>query len=145
MFCKLQSQIDIWSSPEGKAKLKTEKEIWESDYNKFQNLYPQEITLGELQSTTIPDLEKQVKDETRQIEEISEEVEENKSRVARARVATRDLQTLKSAASMVTRTLGEISDLKSDIGRLEKDLEASGSLKTVEDVQREVEQISSEM
>jgi len=65
--------------------------------------------------------------------------------VQRAKIAARDLQTLKSAASLVTRTLGEIKDLKSDISRLERDLESSGSLKTVEDVQNEVDHISNEM
>lgn len=63
----------------------------------------------------------------------------------RAKIAARDLQTLKSAATLVTRTLSEIKDLKSDVSRLERDLESSGSLKTVEDVQHEVDQITTEM
>lgn len=63
----------------------------------------------------------------------------------RAKLASRDLQTLKSAAAMVTRTLTEVRDLKSDISRLERDLESSGSLKTVEDVQREAEVVTNEM
>lgn len=46
---------------------------------------------------------------------------------------------------MVTRTVGEIRDLKVDIQRLERDLQGSGSLKTVEEVQREVDKISSDM
>lgn len=112
---------------------------------KLQKLLPTEVALNDLKSIEIPDLERQIKDETTQIEQVSDEVEECKSRVAKARVATRDLQTLKSAASLITRTLGEIRDLTSDISRLERDLEASGSLKTVEDVQREVDIISNEM
>lgn len=79
------------------------------------------------------------------MDQVTEEVEEAKSRVQRAKVAARDLQTLKSAASLVSRTLNEVKDLKSDITRLERDLQATGSLKTVEDVQREVDQISNEM
>ena len=61
------------------------------------------------------------------------------------RTGARDLQTLKGAASLVTRNIGEIEDLKADISRLERDLESSGSLKTIEDVQREVDQASNEM
>jgi DNA repair protein RAD50 len=41
--------------------------------------------------------------------------------------------------------LSEIKDLKTDILRLERDLESSGSLKTVEEVQHEVDNISNEM
>jgi hypothetical protein len=46
---------------------------------------------------------------------------------------------------MITRTLGEVKDLRTDIGRLERDLESTGTLKTVEDVQHEVDQISNDM
>jgi DNA repair protein RAD50 len=60
-------------------------------------------------------------------------------------LAVRDLNTLKGAASLISRTLSEIKDLKTDILRLERDLESSGSLKTVEEVQHEVDNISNEM
>lgn len=63
----------------------------------------------------------------------------------RAKIAARDLQTLKGAATLVTRTLREINDLKSDIARLERDLQSSGSVKTVEDVQHDVDHITNEM
>jgi DNA repair protein RAD50 len=96
-------------------------------------------------SDDIPALECQVEKENAAIQPVAEEVEQNKSRVARAKVATRDLQTLKSAASLVSRTLAEVRDLKTDIARLERDLEASGSLKTVEDVQREMDSINIEV
>lgn len=52
---------------------------------------------------------------------------------------------MKSAAAVLTRTVGEIKDLKVDIQRLERDLQGSGSLKTVEEVQREIDKLSSEM
>lgn len=63
----------------------------------------------------------------------------------RAKIGARDLQTLKGAASLVTRNLSEIKDLTSDISRLERELESTGSVKTVEDVQREVDQVTNEM
>lgn len=66
-------------------------------------------------------------------------------KVQRAKLAVRDLQTLKGAAALVTRTLGEIKDLKGEVSRLERDLESTGSLKTVDEVQQEVTTISNEM
>jgi len=68
-----------------------------------------------------------------------------KSKLQRAKIAVRDLSTLKSAASFLTRILGEIKELKVDIARLERDLESSGSLKTVEEVQQEVDALSNDM
>lgn len=63
----------------------------------------------------------------------------------KAKLASRDLQNMRSAATVVTRTVGEIKDLKVDIQRLERELHGTGSLKTVEDVQRELDKLSSEM
>lgn len=45
---------------------------------------------------------------------------------------------------MMTRLVGEIEDLTSDVQRLERDLKSTGSLKTVDDVQREIDQISND-
>lgn len=70
---------------------------------------------------------------------------QTKVKLQRAKLAARDLQTLKNAATLVTRTLGEIKDLKVEVGRLERDLESSGSLKTVDEVQHEVTLIGNEM
>lgn len=63
----------------------------------------------------------------------------------KAKLACRDLQTLKSAAAIMTRTVSELKDNKADIERLERALQSSGSLKTVEDVQHEVEIVSNAM
>lgn len=46
---------------------------------------------------------------------------------------------------MISRTLGETKDLSTDINRLERDLESTGTLKTVEEVQHEVDLISNNM
>ena len=117
-------------------------------------------TIAELSERVIPPLEKQVDEEGAQIEKVQVEVEEvrpvlrqtmlrtdlqAKVKVQRAKVVSRDLQTLKNAASLVSRTLDEIKDLQTDISRLERDLESTGSLKTVEEVQAEVDQLTSDM
>lgn len=57
----------------------------------------------------------------------------------------RDLGNLKNVASIISRTLNETKDLKGDIARLERDLESTGTLKTVEEVQHEVDLISNDM
>ncbi|ORY30598.1 hypothetical protein BCR39DRAFT_529095 [Naematelia encephala] len=112
---------------------------------KRRELLSMSATARELREVTIPNLEKQVGEETSQLEKMQEEVEEAKQRLQRARIAIRDLQTLKGAAALVSRTLGEIADLKSDISRLERDLASSGSLKTIDEVQQEVDNLSNEI
>jgi DNA repair protein RAD50 len=65
--------------------------------------------------------------------------------VQAAKLAVRDLHSIKSAAVIMTRLVGEIDDLTASVQRLERDLQSTGSLKTVDDVQREIEQIANEM
>lgn len=45
----------------------------------------------------------------------------------------------------MTRLVGEIDDLRASVQHLERDLQSTGSLKTVDDVQCEIEQIANEM
>lgn len=125
--------------------MEEERDTWQGNYDMFQRLLPTEQTLVELKTKTIPDLERRIADDTKEIDAVMADGEVVKNRAAEAKRAVRDLQTLKAAASLVSRTLGEVKDLQGDIARLERDLEASGSTKTVEDVQREVDQISTEM
>ena len=61
--------------------------------------------------------------------------------MSRAKVVTRDLQNMRSAAQTISKNMSEAERLKVDIQRTEALLEASGSLKTADDVQREIEVI----
>ncbi|GFZ50594.1 Hydrolase acting on acid anhydrides [Saitozyma sp. JCM 24511] len=141
----VETQIQKLTSDAGMKEQQEELEQWQAEGDKFRNLLPSESTLKELKNKTIPSLEKQVADESAQLDAVQEEVEEAKAKLQRAKIAARDLQTLKGAATLVTRTLSEVKDLKSDIERLERELQSTGSLKTVEDVQQEVDQASNDI
>lgn len=52
-----------------------ELEQWQAEGDKFRNLLPSESTLKELKNKTIPSLEKQVADESAQLDAVQEEVE----------------------------------------------------------------------
>lgn len=45
----------------------------------------------------------------------------------------------------MTRTVGEMKDLKAEIESLERQLASSGSLKTLDEVEREIDVISNDM
>ena len=142
------------------SELVQDEKTWQEELQKRRNLQISASTIEELQERVIPPLEKQVEDESAQVETLQQEVEDvcgfkeiirpsshqqTKLRVQRAKNAARDLLALKSAATLVSRTMSEMKDLNADIARLERDLESSGSLKTVEDVQQEVDQLSNDM
>nr|XP_031864453.1 uncharacterized protein CI109_000367 [Kwoniella shandongensis]KAA5531525.1 hypothetical protein CI109_000367 [Kwoniella shandongensis] len=140
----VQRKIDSYS-PEGLREYKEEEEQWNGVLQSLRRLQPSVAQCAELKENTIPALEKQVEEESAKLEKVQEEVEDAQNKVSRAKVVMRDLQNLKNAASLVSRTLSEVKDLRSDISRLERDLESSGSLKTVEEVQREADAVTNEI
>ncbi|OCF37294.1 DNA repair protein RAD50 [Kwoniella heveanensis BCC8398] len=140
----VQSRIDSYS-PEGLKEYKEEEEQWSGVLQSLRKLQPSLAQCAELRMNVIPGLEDQVKEESAELDKVQEEVEEAKTKVQKAKIASRDLQNLRNAAALVSRTLAEVKDLRSDILRLERDLESTGSLKTVEEVQKEVDQVSNEI
>nr|XP_018262086.1 DNA repair protein RAD50 [Kwoniella dejecticola CBS 10117]OBR84244.1 DNA repair protein RAD50 [Kwoniella dejecticola CBS 10117] len=140
----MQTRIDSFS-PEGLKEFREEEEQWNSVLQSLRKLQPAVSQCVELRENLIPNLERQVQEDIEALDKVQEEVEEAKTKVQKAKLATRDLQNLKSAAALVGRTLSELKDLQSDITRLERDLASTGSLKTVEEVQREVDQVSNEI
>jgi len=55
------------------------------------------------------------------------------------------MASLKQSASSVSRNQSEIERLKTEIGNLEAELAATGTVKTADDVQSELDVLSNEM
>lgn len=66
-------------------------------------------------------------------------------RVGELRSALRELESLKGVANDVNRMMSETQDLKHDVENLERQLESSGSARTADDVQAELQQLGSTM
>ncbi|KAK4689016.1 DNA repair protein RAD50, partial [Tremellales sp. Uapishka_1] len=133
------------ASTSDRKRIEQEIEQYSSYLAEFNKLASSPGIISNLKTKTIPDLEKQVKEELTKLDQLQQDVESAKDKVQTAKNASRDLQTLKGAASNLSRVLGEVQDLKSDIERLERDLHSSGSLKTVEEVQREVDLVNTDI
>lgn len=132
-------------SSDNTAELQEELEQWQGELDKLRAAQPSVEIAKALKEREIPALEQQIAAETTKLEQAQKDLEESKQKLQTAKLASRDLQTLKSAAVIISRTATDLKDLESDIQRLERDLQSTGSLKTVDDVQREVDQITSEI
>ena len=76
--------------------------------------------------------------ETDRMVKISEELKASKAQL-------RDLQSLKTHAALVTRAHRDVERLTKEIGDLETELQSSGSTRTPDDVQTEVDEVSAKM
>ena len=66
-----------------------------------------EATITELRSTTIPALEKQISADETKAQSAEDELEEAKQKVSRAKIVTRDLQNMRSAAQTLSKNISE--------------------------------------
>ena len=62
-----------------------------------------------------------------------------------SRAQLRDLQALKTHAALVARAHKDVERLTKEIGELETELQSSGSTRTPDDVQAEVDEVSARM
>ena len=145
LIVQIKKQLTRFSSASGKAEIEEEKAQWQAEYDKFQGLLSAESTITDLRSTTIPNLEKQIANDEDRAKAADEALEEAKQKVSRAKLVSRDLQNMKSAAQTISKNISEAGRLQGDIARTEALLDASGSLKTADDVQREIEAIVNAM
>jgi DNA repair protein RAD50 len=65
--------------------------------------------------------------------------------VSRLKASLRDINQLKTIAIVVTRNLREAEDITSEISGLERDLDSTGTTRTIQDVQREIKDIMEKM
>jgi DNA repair protein RAD50 len=65
--------------------------------------------------------------------------------LAKLKAAVRDITQLRAIAAIVARNLREAEDISSEISSLERDLNSSGSTRTVSDVRREIKDLTTKM
>ncbi|TCD70142.1 DNA repair protein rad50 [Steccherinum ochraceum] len=130
-----------------KARTESEDEVdeWHRWVTQSQKLAADEKERIELVDTVIPGLEKKLEGERARLSDLRTVADKAISKVDESRGKLKDLTKLKQEASMITRIREEIENLKRDVTSLEGDLAASGSTKTADEVQEQLEKVSSEL
>ncbi|GMK53777.1 hypothetical protein CspeluHIS016_0103630 [Cutaneotrichosporon spelunceum] len=127
------------------SELQSDLHEWTAQLERLRAIQPSVERAKTLKRTEIPLLEQQIATDTAKLATVQEEVDEARQTVQTSKLAVRDLHAIKSAAAIMTRLVDEIDDLKASVQRLERDLQSTGSVKTVDDVQSEIEQIANEI
>lgn len=126
------------------AEIEVEKS-WTEILDTLIRVEPHEAKIQDLQRRVIPRLETQIEEGEEKLRSLVKEVDDSKASIQKLKSASRDLQSLKSTASYINHLYLEISDLKANAKRLQTELESSGSSKTVEDVQKDVDRVTKVM
>ncbi|KAJ7250863.1 AAA domain-containing protein [Mycena haematopus] len=129
------------SSPESVAALQEELKEWEEEMARLQKLRPVLASRDLLKGTEIPELEAKIKEQDAKIPAVSAAAESLSEKVEDLKRDLRDIRSLKSPAQTVSRLQKEVKRAKDDIADIEQQLSATGSTKTLDDVQNELDEL----
>lgn len=132
-------------SPEAVKAQKAEVEVWENELKDLRALMPVFTTKERIRTVELPALERQIKALDQDLPSNSEKAEQAAQRLTDLKRDIREVASLKQSATTVSRNQNETERLKSDIKNLETELAATGTTKTGDDVQRELDVLSNEI
>ncbi|KAF8552026.1 hypothetical protein OG21DRAFT_1486552 [Imleria badia] len=120
-------------------------EEWQTELNRLERFLPHQASRDQVKNGDIPALEKQIKLAESEIPSASEQSEQAAQKVNDVKKDIRDIATLKQHATAITKHQAEIERLRAEITNLEEELSSTGSTKTADDVQTELDALSNEI
>ncbi|CAE6410000.1 DNA repair protein RAD50 [Rhizoctonia solani AG-1 IB] len=119
---------------------KQSREDWAAEVGRLQALLPVEETRDRLRDEELPMMKKRAEELDSNAAKATAEAQETETAVKTAKSIQKELQSLKSQAGVITRTQQEVKSLQREIQQHERDLAATGSTQTAEEVQAEIDQ-----
>ncbi|KAF8836218.1 hypothetical protein BDN67DRAFT_974411 [Paxillus ammoniavirescens] len=118
---------------------------WKEELDRLEAFLPFQASRDRIKGNEIPTLEHQIKSAETEIPSASEQSEQAAQKVNDIKKDVRDITALKQHAATVSRNQTEIERLQTEIANLEEELSATGSAKTADDVQTELDALSNEI
>ncbi|KAF7314451.1 AAA-23 domain-containing protein [Mycena kentingensis (nom. inval.)] len=125
--------------------LQEEVEDWRTRVQELQDMKPHILHRNRLRDVDVPALELQVKDIDKKIPDLKQEADELAEKLDDLKRDISELQQLKTHAVNIARLKQEIKRAKDNAATLEEQLKETGSTKSSEDVQNEIDDIGSEI
>ncbi|KAI0057825.1 hypothetical protein BV25DRAFT_1994717 [Artomyces pyxidatus] len=133
------------ASPESKAEYEIDLEQSKKDLETFQSLLPVEASIQRLKDIEIPSLERDAMEQEAALPALTRTADQASEKVASVKKELKDLSSIRQHAGNVSRLYGDVERVKLDIAAIEKSLASTGSTKTADDVQGELDDLSLEL
>jgi DNA repair protein RAD50 len=130
------------SQPARQAEEQENLDAWQSQLQKFTAAKPKEVQMQALRSGDIPQLRQQVEEAEEKLNGLRSEAEETSNEVDECKTEVRDLNNLRRVAADIGRILKEVATLRSEASNLERDLASTGSSRTGDEVQKEIDDLA---
>ncbi|KAI0345847.1 hypothetical protein BDW22DRAFT_1353452 [Trametopsis cervina] len=134
------------SSPDGIQSIQSELDDWELELKRVAELGKLAEKRDVLSKTEVPELQKQIKQKEQvDLPDVSAKAEEASERFAALKAEVTIIGTIQLIAQSVTKLCGEIKRCQQEITDIEASLVSTGSTKTVEEVQSELNNARAEL
>ncbi|KDQ62331.1 hypothetical protein JAAARDRAFT_66083 [Jaapia argillacea MUCL 33604] len=133
------------TSPESIANNRDEMAEWDAEVKRLQALAPAEASRNRLKDVELPKLERQIKEQEAEVPPMSAKVEASLQRLNEVKRELRELATMKQQATHVSRNQKDVDRLRREIAAIEDSLSSTGSTKTPDDVQAELDSLSTSL
>ncbi|KAI9620197.1 hypothetical protein H4Q26_013764 [Puccinia striiformis f. sp. tritici PST-130] len=134
-------QTTIERLPAKKRKGEEELKEWHEQLERLKKVLPLEISATKLRDVDIPHLQKDINELESKFDASNRKAEEAQAEVEKSKDQIGELELCKRFAVDMSRMFGEIAELKSEIKNLERDLESSGTTRTADQVQEQLDDL----
>lgn len=145
VFEKYLQELMKKASPAAIADNKREMGQWEAELERLQKLMPVQASRDQIKLKELPALEKQLKEQEASYPDISHQAEEAVDKVDDMKRQLKDIATLRDHSKTISRLQREIERAGQEAKDLESDLSTTGSTRTADDVQEELDRLSGEL
>ncbi|KAL1950586.1 hypothetical protein VTO73DRAFT_5710 [Trametes versicolor] len=133
------------STPEAIKGLQQELQDWEAELKRLQDLAVLAAAKTKLESVELPAIQKELAVKEAEIPGLTTEADEATAQLSEVTKDLKELAAMQQHATSITKAQKDIARLKQEIAALETDLLASGTAKTADEVQEELDKISTDL
>ncbi|KAI0670775.1 hypothetical protein C8Q78DRAFT_1078750 [Trametes maxima] len=133
------------STPEAIKSLQQELQDWESELRRLQDLAVLAAAKSKLETTELPALQKEIGAVEAELPGLTGEADEASTQLSEITRDLKEVAAMQKHATSVSKAQKDIARLKQEITALESDLLASGTAKTADDVQAELDKIAADL
>ncbi|KAI0917273.1 hypothetical protein AcW2_007450 [Taiwanofungus camphoratus] len=130
------------ADPQVVKDLEGELKEWELELKKLQELAVHAATRGNIKNSELPSLEQQIQEREAEYSTVTKEAERALTKLNELKKELKDLSLMRQHASLVSRTQKDIERLKREVSDIESELSTTGSTKTPDDLQLELDELS---
>ncbi|KAN0125486.1 P-loop containing nucleoside triphosphate hydrolase protein [Lactarius tabidus] len=133
------------TDPKTRSKFENDLKDWEIVLEDYRRLMSDDSAIHRLKAMDIPSLEEQIHDQDKLLPSLVQNSEKADEKLQALKKELRDLVSLRQHAVNLSRLYNDCNGLRKEISNVENSLAATGTKKTADDVQQELDQLSAEL